>query len=177
MRVAGELANVDQLVVEARVEDLDLTLFDYQLKNDGTIEVDLNRHVAEIGRLKLRGDGTELGVTGSISLHDKTIDVNATGDANLGILQGFFRNLRSSGTATLTAGITGSLDQPVFSGKAAISEGRIRYFPMPRSLDDINGTVSFDAGRDSVDMSRRRWVVARSYSVGALRSPASCPTS
>jgi hypothetical protein len=151
VRVAGELTNVDQLVVEARVEDLELILFDYQLKNDGLIEVDLNRHVAEIGRLKLRGDGTELGVTGSISLHDKTIDVNATGDANLGILQGFFRNLRSSGTATLTAGVTGSLDQPVFSGRAAISDGRIRYFPMPRSLDDINGTVSFDAGGIRVD--------------------------
>ncbi len=151
VHITGELSNVDQLVVEARVEDLDLTLFDYKLKNDGVIEVDLNRHVAEIGQLKLRGDGTQLGVTGSVSLHDKTIDVNATGDANLGILQGFFRNLRSSGVATLTAGVTGSLDLPVFSGKATISDGRIRYFPMPRSLDDINGTVSFDAEGVRVD--------------------------
>ncbi|MBA3638519.1 MAG: translocation/assembly module TamB domain-containing protein [Acidobacteria bacterium] len=151
VRVAGELTNVDQLVVEARVEDLDLTLFDYKLTNDGVIEVDLNRHIAEIGQLRLRGDGTQLGVTGSISLHDNTIDVNATGDANLGILQGFFRNLRSSGVATLTAGVTGSLEQPVFSGKATISDGRVRYFPMPRSLDTINGTVSFDAGGIRLD--------------------------
>ncbi|HVJ28191.1 MAG TPA: translocation/assembly module TamB domain-containing protein, partial [Vicinamibacterales bacterium] len=145
VRVAGELANIDQLVVEARVEDLDLTLFDYKLKNDGLIEVDLNRHVAEIGQLKLRGEGTQLGVTGSISLHDSTIDVSATGDANLGILQGFFRDLRTSGVATLTAGVTGSLNQPVFSGKATVKDGRVRYFPMPRSLDAINGTLSFDA--------------------------------
>lgn len=151
VHVTGELANVDQLLVEARVEDLDLTLFDYHLENDGVIEVALNRHVAEIGHLKLRGDGTQLGVTGSVSLHDNTIDVNATGDANLGILQGFFRNLRSSGVATLTAGVTGSLEQPVFSGTATINDGRIRYFPMPRSLDDINGAVSFDAGGIRVD--------------------------
>lgn len=151
VHVTGELANVDQLVVEARVEDLDLTLFDYHLENDGVIEVDLDRHVAQIGRLRLRGEGTQLGVTGTVSLHDQTIDVDATGDANLGILQGFFRNLRSSGVATLSAGVTGSLDQPVFSGKATISDGRIRYFPMPRSLDAINGTVSFDAGGIRVD--------------------------
>ena len=151
VHVTGELTNVDQLVVEARVEDLDLTLFDYHLENDGVIEIDLDRHVAEIGRLQLRGEGTQLGVTGRVSLHDNTIDVNATGDANLGILQGFFRSLRSSGAATLTAGVTGSLDQPVFSGKATISDGRIRYFPMPRSLDAINGTVSFDAGGIRVD--------------------------
>jgi autotransporter translocation and assembly factor TamB len=151
VHVTGELANVDQLVVEARVEHLDLTLFDYHLENDGVIEVDLDRHVARIGQLKLRGEGTQLGVTGSVSLHDNTIDVNATGDANLGILQGFFRNLRSSGVATLTAGATGTLEQPVFSGKATINDGRIRYFPMPRSLDAINGTVSFDAGGIRVD--------------------------
>jgi len=111
----------------------------------------LNRHVAEIGALKLRGEGTQLGVTGRVSLHDNSIDVTATGDANLGILQGFFRNLRSSGVATLTAGVTGSLEQPVFSGKATISDGRVRYFPMPRSLDAINGTLSFDAGGVRVD--------------------------
>ena len=151
VHVAGELTNIDQLVVETRVEDLDLTLFDYKLKNDGVIEVDLNRHVAEIGQLRLRGEGTQLGVTGSISLHDRTIDVNATGDANLGILQGFFRDLRTSGVATLTAGVTGSFQQPVFSGKATINGGRVRYFPMPRSLDAINGTVSFDAGGVRLD--------------------------
>jgi hypothetical protein len=151
VHVTGELANVDQLLVEAKVEHLDLTLFDYHLENDGVIEVDLDRHVARIGQLKLRGEGTQLGVTGSVSLHDNSIDVNATGDANLGILQGFFRNLRSSGIATLTAGATGTLDQPVFSGTATISDGRIRYFPMPRSLDAINGTVSFDAGGIRVD--------------------------
>ncbi len=30
MRVVGELANIDQLVVDANVEQLDLKLFDYR---------------------------------------------------------------------------------------------------------------------------------------------------
>lgn len=145
VRVTGELMNIDQLVVEAKVEALDLTLFDYHIENDGVIDLALNRHVAEIGRLRLRGEGTNLDVTGSMNLHESTIDVNATGDANLGILQGFFRNLRSSGSATLAAGITGTLQKPVFSGKATLSNGRVRYFQMPRSLDAINGTITFDA--------------------------------
>ena len=151
VHVTGELTNVDHLVVETRVEDLQLTLFDYELRNDGPIEIDLDRHVAEIGSLRLRGDGTQLEVTGSVSLHDNTMDVQATGDANLGILQGFFRNLRSSGAASLSAGVTGTLEKPEFSGTATLTDGRIRYFPMPRSLDDINGTVSFDAGGIRLD--------------------------
>jgi hypothetical protein len=163
VRVTGELINPDQLTVEAKVESLDLTLFDYQLTNEGVIDLSLRNNVAEIGSrvteadfvpIKLRGEGTNLQLSGSVDLNANTIDVDATGDANLGILQGFFRSLRSSGSATLAAGVTGSLARPVFSGKATLANGRIRHFQMPRSLDNINGTITFDATGirfDSVD--------------------------
>lgn len=151
VRVTGELANPEHLLVEARVEDVDLTLFDYPLTNDGVIELALDRNVAQIRQLRLQGEGTRLGIGGSINISENTIDVNATGDANLGILQAFFRNLRSSGSAALSAGVTGSLDKPVFSGKATLANGRLRYFPMPRSLDALNGTVSFDAAGIRLD--------------------------
>ena len=44
--------------------------------------------MVDIGRLRLYGEGTELSVDGNINLHESTIDVQASGDANLGILQG-----------------------------------------------------------------------------------------
>ena len=144
VRVTGELANPEHLLVEAKVEALALTLFDYELRNEGVIDLALERNLAQIRQLNLRGDGTQLGVTGEISLDSRTIDVKATGDANLGILQGFFRSIRSSGAAALAAGIGGTLDKPVFSGRATIENGRIRHFAMPRSLDAINGAVVFD---------------------------------
>ena len=160
VRVTGELMNQDQLAVEARVEALNLTLFDYQLTNDGVMDLSLRNNVAEIGSrvnestfvpIKLRGEGTNLQLSGSVDLAEQTIDVDATGDANLGILQGFFRSLRSSGSATLAAGISGSLQKPIFSGKATLANGRIRHFQMPRSLDNINGTITFDASGIRLD--------------------------
>ena len=107
IRVSGELMDIDHLLVDARVEQLDLKLFDYQLRNKGPIEISLDRHVAEIGQFKLEGEGTELDVSGNVSLHDSTINVTASGDANLGILQGFYRDIRSSGVASLRADVTG----------------------------------------------------------------------
>ena len=159
VRVSGELLNVDQLVVDARVERLDLKLFDYELRNKKDpatgalipIELALDRHVAEIGQLKLEGEGTALDVAGRVSLHDNTIDVTATGDANLGILQGFFRDIRSSGSAAVKARVTGSLTKPEFGGSATLTGGRIRYLYLPHGLDAINGTLSFDAGGIRVD--------------------------
>jgi hypothetical protein len=158
-RAVGELANVDQLVVELCVDTLDLKLFDYQLREKrlqpgeaGTcstpapIELALNRNVAEIRRFRLVGEGTELQLGGRVNVRDSTINVEASGDANLGILQGFFRDLRSSGNAALLASVSGPTNAPVFAGSAQITNGRIRHFSLPHSLEAINGTLSFDAG-------------------------------
>ncbi|HXW05366.1 MAG TPA: translocation/assembly module TamB domain-containing protein [Vicinamibacterales bacterium] len=144
IRAVGELANLDQLVVEVRVEDIDLKLFDYQLRNSGVIELTLDQRVVEVDRFQLSGEGTQLQVTGDVSLRDDRVSVEAAGNANLGILQGFFRNLRSRGTAVLRATVEGPLRQPVFSGSASVEDGRLRHFWLPHSLDDINGTITFD---------------------------------
>ena len=146
IRVTGELADIDHLVVDTLVERLDLKLFDYPLKNDGPIHLALDRHTLEIDRLRLAGEGTLLELGGSVLLHEGNISLEAKGDANLGILQGFFRNLRSRGSAALSARIRGALSKPVFSGSARISDGRVRHMAAPHALEAINGTISFDAG-------------------------------
>jgi hypothetical protein len=144
VRVAGALADVDRLVVSTTVEQLGLKLFDYALANDGPIELALNRHVLEIGRLRVAGEGTKLQIGGQIQLHDGVIGVEATGEANLGILQGFFRNVRSRGTAALLGQIKGPLSKPQVSGSARILDGRFRHLSAPHGLEAINGTISFD---------------------------------
>ena len=156
VRVSGELADMNHLLVDASVEQLDLKLFDYPLRNSGPIELALDRNVVRIEQLKLEGDGTALEVTGTVGLEARTIDVSAQGDANLGILQGFFRDVRSSGSANLRASVTGSFDKPEFSGAAGLKEGRIRYLSLPHGLEAINGSLAFDAGGIRVNDVRAR---------------------
>ena len=145
IRVVGELADVDHLVVDTHVESLDLKLFDYRLKNTGTIDLSLDHHVLKVDQLRLTGEGTELQVQGQVAFDRNEIAVQASGDANLGILQGFFRDIRSRGTAAIKAQISGPLDKPVFSGSADITDGRIRVLSLPNSIEAINGRISFDA--------------------------------
>ena len=163
VRVVGELADVDHLVVEGRVEQLDLKLFDYRVSNMDPasrtyrpIELTLDQHVANIVQLRLFGEGTQLSLGGNIDLHNSTISVSASGDANLGILQGFYRDLRSSGAATLRAKVDGPLAKPIFSGSASITDGRVRQLSLPHSLEAINGQISFDAGGVRIDNVRAR---------------------
>ncbi len=146
LRLAGELADLTHLRADARVEDVRLTLFDYALHNEGAIELALDEGLVRIERLRLVGDGTRLDVSGEVPVAGQTaLSVRATGDANLGILQGFFRNLRSAGAAEVVAALTGSTREPVLSGYARITDGRIRHFALPHGLDAINGRVWFDA--------------------------------
>jgi hypothetical protein len=145
IRVVGELADIDHLLVEATVDKLQLKLFDYPAANEGPIQLALNQHVVEVKRFRLVGEGTALELSGNVGLHDNRIALDASGDANLGILQAFYREMRSAGNASLQAQVRGPIDKPVFAGNATISDGRIRYFPLPHSLQAINGRLDFDA--------------------------------
>jgi autotransporter translocation and assembly factor TamB len=104
-----------------------------------------DQQVIRATHVRLTGEGTELDVTGEIDLSQERVALKATGDANLGLLQGFFRDVRGSGAAELVAEVRGSLRDPVFSGHASIANGRIRHFSLPHSLDAINGCLWFDA--------------------------------
>lgn len=140
----GELSDIDHLTVEADITRLQVKLFDYPASNDGEIELALNNHVVEVKRLKLKGEHTALDLSGDIDLHNNRIALDASGDANLGILQAFYQGIRSSGSATLRAQVRGAFDKPEFSGDATITGGRIRYVSLP-SLQDINARLLFDA--------------------------------
>jgi translocation-and-assembly-module (TAM) inner membrane subunit TamB-like protein len=145
IRVVGELADVDHLLVDATVDALDVRLFDYAVKNATPIRLALDHHQIKVEDLQLVGVDTKLRVSGTVGLHDERIALQAAGEANLGILQGFFRDVRGSGRAELMASVNGPLRQPIFSGSATITDGRVRHFSLPNSLDAINGVVHFDA--------------------------------
>jgi hypothetical protein len=145
LRIAGELANPQHLLVDARADSMTLRLFDYVVRNDGPIRLGYDQETVRVNQLRLVGEGTRLDVGGTIGVGSRQIAIKATGDANLGILQGFMRDLRSSGQADLAAEITGPIDNPVFSGQASIAGGRIRHFSLPHALEAVNGRVTFDA--------------------------------
>jgi autotransporter translocation and assembly factor TamB len=145
LHFVGDLGNFEGLVVDATVDALDMRLFDLAVRNAAPIRAVLDRGELNVRDLQMVGEDTRLRVSGAVGLRDDRLGLRVTGDANLGILQGFFRDVRGSGRAAVTAAVDGPLRQPVFSGSATIADGRIRHFSLPNALDSINGTVRFDA--------------------------------
>src|SRR4029078_2682450 len=132
--IVGELTDISHRLVEGTVDTLNMTLFDYAIHNDRPVRLALDQNVVRVQDLRLAGVDNQLTVDGSVSLKEERIALRAAGDANLGILQGFFRDLRGSGRAALTAGINGSLYEPVFSGSATIHRGRVRHCQLAQQL-------------------------------------------
>src|SRR4029077_16333634 len=144
IRVVGELAEFDHLLVDATVDSVDLRLFDYALKNATPIRISLDKLDVSVQDLQLVGENTRLRGGGRVGPRGRPIALQASGDANLGILQGFSRDVFGSGRAELTASVDGPLDAPVFSRSASVINGRVRHLSMPNALDGINGIIRFD---------------------------------
>lgn len=151
LRVTGPLRDMTKLRVDGTVEDLDLRLFDYRLRNNGPIQLGLRDNTVRVERLSLVGDGTTLDLFGDVGITEDRVRIRALGDANLSILQGFLRDIRSSGAAEIQAEIAGSTKNPVLVGSATLTNGRLRYFSLPHSIEAVNGRVEFDVGGVRLD--------------------------
>ena len=142
------------LVLTAAIDDAQLVFLttatsgasvNYELRNDGEIRLTLAGSDFTIGRLVLTGTDTKLSLTGTIPATGASMNVQATGSANMAILQGFFPSLISSGAASVSASVAGDRANPQVTGQADIVDGRLRYRSFPHGLEAINGPITFDA--------------------------------
>jgi TamB, inner membrane protein subunit of TAM complex len=151
IRVVGELYNPNALRVDTTVDRLEMKFLDYRLRNDRPIHVSVDRQMLQVDSLKLVGEETEIDLTGSIDLPHQTLALQASGAANLAVLQGFVPNLRSSGRAEVSARISGTESEPIISGNALLTHGRLRQFDFPHALENLNGILTFNETGVRVD--------------------------
>ena len=157
LAVRGELAKPNSLTVDTTIDDAALTLFDYTLRNDGPVQLKLDKGQLDVVSLKLAGSGTNLALTGGGNFDSRVWKLSAIGDSSLAVLGLFpqFAGVTASGTARLNASLRGSFDQPRLAGDAVIIDGRIRPLNSPHSLDAINGRIEFGVsptGANTIDM-------------------------
>ena len=160
LRVYGELTSFDNLLFDASVQALDIRLFDFPLRNPDDparpgqrlpIRMALDRNSFRILDAQLVGQDTQLTIAGTVDLLNEMIAMRFDGGANLRILEGFTRNVRSTGRADVKAALSGPMRTPMLSGNMEINEGRIRHFSLPHALDRINGVVTFDSNGINLD--------------------------
>lgn len=144
--VDGTLFDIEGLGVDVIVDRLALTVFDFELHNDGPVHLSLADKAVRVDRMRLQGEGTDLELDGEMTLAGERLALRANGNASLGILEGLATDVRSRGTMRLEADIGGSLDEPMITGEARVTDGRIRHLALPHALDAVNGRVALEPG-------------------------------
>lgn len=151
VEVNGPLKDTPRLAVAARVDDASLTFSGYQLRNDGPVDLAFRGNAFRLVRVRFRGEDTSLELGGTADLTTRALAVSAAGQASLGVLQAFYPTLSASGGATLAARLDGTFDRPVLSGRAEITNGRLRHQSLPHGLSEINGPITIGSDRIAVD--------------------------
>lgn len=151
VRVVGELYNPDALRIDTSVEQVNVALLDYRLRNQAPIRVSVEQQVLQVDALKMVGEDTEIDLSGTVQLVDQSLALQANGSANLAVLQGFLPDIRSSGRAEVSARIAGTAASPVVAGNALLTNGRMRSLQFPHALEELNGIATFDVGGVRLD--------------------------
>lgn len=151
IRVVGELYNPEALHITTTVEQLDMRLVDYRVRNQGPIMIAMDGPTLRLDTFRLVGEDTALDVTGSVDVPRQALSLQAFGAANLAVIQGLLPDVRSAGRADVSALIGGTIARPIVSGQALLTAGRLRHFSFPHALEDLNGVVTFNASGIRLD--------------------------
>ena len=145
---SGPLRDFGKMAFKASISQGRLSLYDYELRNEGPIEFTVKEGKLDLGRARLTGTDTDVEITGGYA--NNAADFTLNGKVNLKILQSPGVVTVSSGTATLNATVKGSLESPKLAGTATFEKGEFRWGTLPR-LTDISGQATFDETEINAD--------------------------
>ena len=145
--VQGPLFSIKAVSARAVLDRINLTAGDFQLHNEGPVQLTLNEGFATLAPMRLVGERTDLTVGGSVRLDGKyeaTALVEGTSD--LGLLEIVIPEMRAAGPCQASLRITEHGDGIVYEGTLKIQQGRLAHPDLPMGISDLAATGRFTQG-------------------------------
>jgi len=152
LHLVGPLRRPQELQLTANLDNLDASVEDVKLRNDGPVRFSIANQALKIDRFHLLGEDTDISATGTVQLTgERDLDVRAQGRVNLKLIESFNSDFTSSGVVTVDLSLSGALAKPVTQGRVSIDHGAIAYIDLPSALSDINGSLVFNQDRLQIE--------------------------
>jgi translocation and assembly module TamB len=124
-----------------------LSVGEYQVENEGTVNLSIDDGRIAIRSLTLAGPETKLTVSGS-SGFGSDLAVTFLGDVNLSLLRSLSRAVEhADGSALIRIMLRDDWASPDMTGEVVLRNGLIKIRDIPQRFTRLNGTVSFDRSR------------------------------
>jgi translocation and assembly module TamB len=108
--------------------------------------------VVTVESARLVGRATDLTLGGRVLLEQRNpLDLRVNGRIDVAVLQDFYRDLTSSGTLLVEAGIRGPFNAPQVNGRLEVQDAALNYVDLPNGLANANGVVLFTGDRATIE--------------------------
>jgi translocation and assembly module TamB len=117
----------------------------FALRNNGPIDIELNRSVVTIRSARITGPYTTLALSGSAPIRgSQPMNLRADGNIRLELLEAFSPTIFSAGAVTLAAAVTGTPAKPSVTGRLQLQDASFNMTSLPNGLTGANGTIAFN---------------------------------
>jgi translocation and assembly module TamB len=142
-------AKVSRLEIEPNLENGSKSeAARFALRNPEPITGRLDRKGFHIQSARLKGEGTDLEVRGSVAyLARSPWNVQLRGVFNLTGLSVIEPDLMAEGVSTVDASVRGSFEQPQITGEMKLANASFNLRGLPNGLNNVNGLIRFDRNR------------------------------
>ncbi len=112
------------------------------IRNDGPIRLAATNSGIEIQQARWTGPSTNVSVTGGVRLEPETaFNVSMQANVDLGVIEAFDDNVRSSGAVAMNATVTGPLNVPVVRGRVELKDAAFQEVTMLNGISKANGVI------------------------------------
>jgi translocation and assembly module TamB len=146
----GPLSRPEALQGDARLQELTVAVSGVHLHSDGGVHATLANGRLRLDPLHITGEGTDMRLSGSLSLLEKDkrqLDLAASGTVNLSLAHSFDPDLTASGSSTFEIEGHGPLENPDLRGRIDFQNGSLALEDLPNGLSQIQGTLAFNQNR------------------------------
>ena len=150
--VRGPLGSLNELTIAGTINQLSADVENIKMQNSGPIRFSVANKVVHVDQLHLSGEDTDLSISGAAQLDGpRALDLRAEGRTDLRLFQGYNPGMVSSGMATLTLNLRGTVSQPQMHGGMEIKNGAVSIEGLPNGLSQINGRLTFAQDRMQIE--------------------------
>ncbi len=129
------------------LNNLRLTAYNYELKNEDPISINIENNLITLERFHLVNEGGEVFLDGRL-MPSEWYDLRIKGNTHLLPLKRFLKSIETiKGIVNLDINIRGGWDEPLITGSLLLKDGTMGIEDIPYDVMDLNASLRFDGSR------------------------------
>lgn len=142
LEVNGQLRSLPTLMGSVTLDRLRIRSNGTELRNAGPLRCQLTQGVLTFEAVRLRGQGANLDIRGTVNLPEEALEIAIVGTSPLALIGARVPQVRFlQGVVDVRLNLRGPLRQPTFDGQVLLRDGVVQIPALNESLSHLKGEI------------------------------------